>query len=194
MSVFSDLNNLTDITLDPCFAAICGYTDDDLCCVFAAELEGLPRDAIRDWYNGYSWRGTDAEKVYNPYGMLLFMQNREFRPYWFETGTPTFLPETLLERRVDPASLNNLIVGDEDLAAFDLRHTKTEALLFQTGYLTIVGEERGAAGRLFRLGYPNREVRSALNLALLTAMAPDIPQQRSARASSNCSGTTISPE
>ena len=107
-------------------------------------------------------------------GMLLFLQNREFRPYWFETGTPAFLPDTLLERRVDPASLNDLTVGDADLAAFDIRHAKTEALLFQTGYLTILGEERSAAGYLYRLGYPNREVRSALNLALLTAMVPDV--------------------
>ena len=174
VSIFSDLNNLTDITLDPRFAAICGYTDDDLDTVFAAELNGLHRETIRDWYNGYSWRGTEQERVYNPYGMLLFLQNREFRPYWFETGTPAFLPDTLLERRVDPASLNDLTVGDADLAAFDIHHAKTEALLFQTGYLTILGEERSAAGYLYRLGYPNREVRSALNLALLTAMAPDV--------------------
>ena len=174
VSIFSDLNNLTDITLDPRFAAICGYTDDDLDTVFAAELNGLHRETIRDWYNGYSWRGTEQERVYNPYGMLLFLQNREFRPYWFETGTPAFLPDTLLERRVDPASLNDLTVGDADLAAFDIRHAKTEALLFQTGYLTILGEERGAAGYLYRLGYPNREVRSALNLALLMATARDV--------------------
>ena len=172
VSVFSDLNNLTDITLDPRFAAICGYTDDDLCTVFASELEGLPRETIRDWYNGYNWRGTEAERVYNPYGMLLLLQNREFRPYWFETGTPAFLPETLLERHVDPAALNDIVVGDADLAAFDIRHAKTEALLFQTGYLTILSERAGAAGYVYRLGYPNREVRSALNLALLTTMAP----------------------
>ena len=169
VSIFSDLNNLTDITLDPRFAAICGYTDDDLGTVFAAELEGLQRETIRDWYNGYNWRGTEEEKVYNPYGMLLFLQSREFRPYWFETGTPAFLPETLIERRVDPASLNDLTVGDADLAAFDIRQAKTEALLFQTGYLTILSEAPGAAGHLYRLGYPNREVRSALNLALLSA-------------------------
>ena len=174
VSIFSDLNNLTDITLDPRFAAICGYTENDLDTVFAPELEGLDRATIRDWYNGYNWRGRCEQKVYNPYGMLLFLQSREFRPYWFETGTPAFLPDMLLERQVDPASLDDRVAGDADLAAFDIRHVKTEALLFQTGYLTILGEERGAAGRLYRLGYPNREVRSALNLALLAAMAPDV--------------------
>ena len=173
VSVFSDLNNLTDITLDRRFAAICGYTEADLDRVFAAELEGLDRETIRDWYNGYSWRGGSADTVYNPYGMLLLLEAREFRPYWFETGTPAFLPNTLVERRIDPASLDGRTVGEADLAAFDIVHVKTEALLFQTGYLTILGEARGAAGVLFRLGYPNREVRSALSLALLTAMAPE---------------------
>ena len=173
VSVFSDLNNLTDITLDANFAAICGYTEDELEAVFASELEGLDREAIRDWYNGYRWRGS-AKTVYNPYGMLLFLQNREFRPYWFETGTPAFLPATLLERRVAPGTLDGRTVGEMDLATSDIRYTKTEALLFQTGYLTILEEERGAAGYLFRLGYPNREVRSALSLALLAAMAPSV--------------------
>ena len=66
-----------------------------------------------------------------------------------------------------------LYLGDADLAAFDVRRVKTEALLFQTGYLTIRGEERDAAGCLYRLGYPNREVRCGLNLSLLEAMAPE---------------------
>ncbi len=172
VSVFSDINNLIDITLEPRFASLCGYTEGELDAVFQAELEGLDREAIRDWYNGYCWRG-DA-KVYNPFGMLLLLRSREFRPYWFETGTPAFLPDTLLSRKVDPASLEGLVVGDADLAAFDIDYVKTEALLFQTGYLTIVGEELGAAGYLYRLGYPNREVRSALNLALLATMAPGL--------------------
>ena len=172
VSVFSDLNNLTDVTLDRRFAAICGYTEAELGQVFQAELEGLDRETIRDWYNGYSWRSGREDKVYNPYGMLLLLQAREFKPYWFETGTPAFLPAMLLERRVDPASLDGLAVGEADLAAFDIGHFKTEALLFQTGYLTILGEEQGAAGMLYRLGYPNREVRSALSLVLLAAIGP----------------------
>ena len=73
-----------------------------------------------------------------------------------------------------PAALDGLVVGEEDLSAFDVEHVKTEALLFQTGYLTILDEQLGAAGYLYRLGYPNREVRSALNQALLAQMAPEI--------------------
>ena len=138
----------------------------------ARQLDGLDRGAIRDWYNGYRWLGEG--KLYNPFGLLQLFQTRRFRPYWFESGTPAFLPNTLLERKVAPAALEGLVVGEEDLSAFDVEHVKTEALLFQTGYLTILDEEEGAAGYLYRLGYPNREVRSALNLALLARMAPEI--------------------
>ena len=101
VSLFSGLNNLTDITLNPYYSAICGYTDADLDTVFAPELEGLDRQAIRDWYNGYNWRG--AEKLYNPFDILLLFFNREFDAYWFETGTPAFLVETLTRRGVSLA-------------------------------------------------------------------------------------------
>jgi hypothetical protein len=97
VNIFSGLNNLMDITLSPDFSAICGYTDADVDTVFAPELEGLDRDEIRHWYNGYNWRG---EAVYNPFGLLLLFQEREFRSFWFETGTPTFLVDMLTERKV----------------------------------------------------------------------------------------------
>ena len=89
VSLFSGLNNLADITLDPRYGAVCGYTDTDLDTVFATELSGLDRDQIRSWYNGYNWRGT--ESVYNPFDILLLFDRREFGAWWFETGTPTFL-------------------------------------------------------------------------------------------------------
>ena len=166
VSVFSDLNNLTDITLDERFATVCGYTEEDLDAVFAPELRGLDRKAVRDWYNGYSWRADGEEKVYNPYGMLLFLRSREFKPHWFETGTPAFLARTLLDRQVAPAALDNLVVGEADFAAFDIERVQTAALLFQTGYLTIRGREGEVDDRLYRLGYPNREVRLRLLRAL----------------------------
>ncbi len=169
VSLFSGLNNLKDITLDPRYSAVCGYTDADLDTVFAPELPGLDRDEIRDWYNGYNWRG--AERVYNPFDILLLFDRREFGAYWFETGTPRFLVETLLSRGVGSPTLNGMLGSDELLSAFDVDHIATEALLFQTGYLTIRRTEpRG--GRLFyRLGFPNREVRQSLNENLLHRLA-----------------------
>ena len=175
VSLFSGLNNLKDITLDRRYSAICGYTEADLDTVFAPELDGLDRAAIRDWYNGYCWRG--AEKVYNPYDVLLLFDSREFSAHWFETATPTFLVETLFQRRVTSVSLGETVSTGELLSAFDVDHIGTEALLFQTGYLTILSEENVGGEALYRLGYPNREVRQSLNRSLLHHLVQDTARQ-----------------
>ena len=171
VGIFSGLNNLIDITLDPAYSAICGYTDTDLDTVFAPELPGLDRDEIRRWYNGYGWRG--GEKVYNPFDILLLFRQREFRAHWFETGTPRFLIDTLLRRGVASPELDGMIGTDALLSAFDVDEMATEALLFQTGYLTIAGEEDGGGRTRYRLEYPNHEVRQSLNEHLLHALLPE---------------------
>ena len=171
VSLFSGLNNLKDITLDPRYSTICGYTEADLDDVFTPELEGFDREAVREWYNGYGWRGT--EKVYNPFDLLLLFDSREFKAHWFETGSPTFLVDTLFARRVNSASLQDMTATDRDLSKFDVGDISTRALLFQTGYLTIVGEEPGRSGPRYRLGYPNREVQQSLNDALLDRLVQD---------------------
>ena len=170
VSLFSGLNNLRDITLDPRYSAICGYAEADLDAVFAPELAGLDRDEIRRWYDGYNWRG--AEKVYNPFDVLLLFDTREFGPHWFETGTPTFLVETLLRRGVASPDLDGLSATGDLLSAFDVDEMSAEALLFQTGYLTIVDEDEFDDEPLYRLGYPNHEVRKSLNARLLRTMTP----------------------
>ena len=174
-NVFSQLNNLTDLTLDPVYSSICGYTERDLDTVFAPELGGLDREQVREWYNGYSWRGT--EKVYNPYDLLLLFDSGEFAAHWFETGTPAFLVDTLFERRVSTVSLEEMVSTGDMLSAFDVHHIGTEALLFQTGYLTITGEEELGGMALYRLGYPNREVRQSLNEHLLSHLVQDPARQ-----------------
>ncbi len=175
VSLFSDLNNLTDLTLDDRYSAICGYTEADLDTVFAPELPGLDRDRIREWYNGYCWRGD--EKVYNPFDLLLLFDSREFDAYWFETGSPAFLVETLFRRRVSSVSLDQMMGTAALLSAFDVGKIGTEALLFQTGYLTITAEEDLGGKRLYRLGYPNREVRQSLNEYLLLHLVQDDVRQ-----------------
>ena len=175
--VFSGLNNLLDITLDPRHSDICGYTEGDLDTVFAPELPGLDRDEIRDWYNGYSWLGK--EKVYNPFDILLLFDTREFEAHWLETGTPTFLVDTLLRRRVRSVDLDGMLANNRLLSTFDVDDIATAALLFQTGYLTILGEEPRPDGTSYRLGYPNREVRQGLNDSLLDGMVGD-PSRREA--------------
>ncbi len=174
VSLFSGLNNLKDITLDARYSAICGYTDADLDTVFAPELPGLDRDEIRSWYNGYSWLG---EEVYNPFDILLLFDSRRFGAWWFETGTPTFLIETLLSRGVGTLALDNMLGSDELLSTFDVDHIATEALLFQTGYLTIHHAEPRGGEMYYRLSYPNQEVRQSLNRSLLNHLTGD-PSQR----------------
>ncbi len=169
VNLFSGLNNLEDITLDPRFATVCGYTEGDLDTVFAPELEDLDRGQMREWYNGYNWRGE--ERVYNPFDILLLFRRREFRAWWFETGTPTFLVETLLRRGINSFALDGAIADDDLLSSFDVDEIAPEALLFQTGYLTIE-ESSYRIGRIrYRLGYPNMEVRQSLNEVLLNRLA-----------------------
>ena len=181
VNLFSQLNNLTDITLDPVFSSICGYTERDLDMVFAPELPGLDRERMREWYNGYSWLGD--EKVYNPYDVLLLLRRGRFAAHWFETGPPAFLVQTLFQRRVTSVSLDGMMGTEDLLSAFDVggrtaaEHISTEALLFQTGYLTITEEETLADEPLYRLGYPNREVRQSLNRVLLRHLVQDAGQQ-----------------
>jgi hypothetical protein len=170
VSIFSGLNNLNDITVDAAYSAICGYTEADVDTVFAPELEGLDRQEIRDWYNGYNWLG---ESVYNPFDLLLLFDKRDFRPYWFETGTPTFLVDLLRSRQTFTPQLDALYASDQLLNAFDVEHIGTEALLWQTGYLTIQDVRRRGARADYRLGYPNQEVESAFNEALLLALTPN---------------------
>ena len=164
-SLFSGLNNLKDISLDPRYATICGYTEDDLDRVFGPELGGLDREEIRTWYNGYRWRG--GERVYNPYDVLLLLDGREFHPHWFETGSPTFLFRMLMEKSVSPMELENRMAERSLVSKFDVNDIGVEALLFQTGYLTIAEEVKDGFDTLYRLDYPNLEVRVSLNRGLL---------------------------
>jgi len=174
VSLFSGLNNLKDITLDARYSAICGYTEADVDSVFAAELDGLDRGEVRRWYNGYNWLG---EAVYNPFDLLLLFDQRQFRPYWFETGTPTFLIKLLTRRQQFVPDLDRIVAPESLLATFDVDNIPTEALMFQAGYLTIESA-RMIPGRMeLTLRYPNQEVRASLHDSLLQELSgnPAIP-------------------
>jgi hypothetical protein len=179
VSLFSGLNNLRDITVSREYSAICGYTETDLEQTFAPEIGELDRAQIRAWYNGYNWTG---EAVYNPFDVLLLFQERQFRPWWFETATPTFLVDLLLKRGVFIPRLGRLLASDALLSAFDVDHIATEALLFQTGYLTIDAVRQLGALIEYRLRWPNIEVQASLTGALLESLAP-VPQDPALRPS-----------
>ena len=180
VSLFSGLNNLNDITLDIPYATICGYTDADINTVFRPELDGLDRQTIRAWYNGYRWGGQEVTAVYNPFDVLLLLQKRQFAPYWFESATPGFLVDVLSQRGVFTPELDRWETEYELINQFDVDDMTTEGLLFQTGYLTIKSIEEPMVGyRQFTLGFPNREVEASLNYALLPALGlAHEPRQR----------------
>jgi len=172
VSLFSGLNNLWDITLDERFATICGYTQNDLETVFMEYLVGVDLEKVKLWYNGYSWLG---EGVYNPFDILLFLgsASREFKNYWFETGSPTFLLKLLKERKYYLPELERIRAGESLIGSFDVDCIESAALLFQTGYLTIKGKRQTGAKIEYELTYPNLEVKSSLNDYLLFYLNKD---------------------
>ncbi len=172
VSLFSGLNNLEDISLDSRYATICGYTDSDIDTVFAPELEGLDRDEIQRWYNGYNWLGE--EKVYNPFDVLLLFSKRLFKPHWYRTGTPSYLYNLMAEGKLSTVEFEDLGMYEEELSSFKLERVSTNALLFQCGYLTIKRSEVRDDDTYYELDYPNHELRLSLNRELLLAAGANL--------------------
>ena len=165
-SLFSDLNHLHNITLSPRHATICGYTQHDLETTFAAHLAGVDWAELRRWYNGYGFLG---EAVYNPFDILLFIsEGHSYRNYWFETGNPSFLIKLFQRQRYFLPDLEQLEVSEEILDSFDVERINPITLLFQSGYLTVVGTSTRRGRLIFHLAVPNQEVRLALHDQLIT--------------------------
>ncbi len=175
VNLFSKLNNLYDITVNRKFSDICGYTEDDLDKYFSEYLKGADREEIRKWYNGYSWLG---ERVYNPFDILLFISNEfQFRPYWFETGSPTFLIKLMKKKKYYIPQLEGKKATDSLLGSFDVYTMKIEALLWQTGYLTIKNTiPMPDKSSLYVLSYPNLEVKKSLNEVILEYLFGEQPE------------------
>ena len=176
VSLFSGLNNLTDITLD---AGILGPLRLHR---RGSWTQCSPRNSPA-WTGTRSATGTTAtvgsatRRCTTLLTSSCYSTSAEFGAYWFETGTPTFLVEMLFKRRVSSLALGEMEGSDELLSTFDVDHIATEALLFQTGYLTITDEEDFGGEPVYRLGYPNREVRQSLNRSLLRYLVRDSTRQ-----------------
>ncbi|WP_440682514.1 ATP-binding protein [Cysteiniphilum halobium] len=176
VSLFSDLNNLDDITLDAKYADICGYNQAELVEVFNEHLQQgkVDYDVLRRWYNGYNFAGSEKQKVYNPFDILLFIsKDFHYRNYWFETATPTFLVKMVQNNHYFIPDFESVVVNEHLLRTFDVDNMPIETLLFQTGYLTI--KEMFLRGHViaYRLGYPNYEVKYSLNNSLATIATND---------------------
>ena len=167
INLFSGLNNIEDITLNKKYATICGYTESELS-VFQDYLVDVDRDELKLWYNGYNFLG---DKVYNPFDILLYLRNKEFSNYWFETGNPTFLIDLIYKNKYNLIDIEFIQVTEEEMGSFDVDNIRLEVLLFQTGYLTILEKTKIAAKNIYTLTYPNREVKSSLNSVVLTSLS-----------------------
>ena len=171
ISLFSELNILKDITLDRRYADICGYNQSELELSFRDYLEDgqVDRSLLKKWYNGYNFAGSEEQKVYNPFDILLFIDNDySYQNYWFETATPTFLVRMFEKNNYFIPDLNELTVTEDLLSTFDIDNMPIATLLFQTGYLTIASTTTVGTQYAFILTYPNLEVKASLNGALAT--------------------------
>jgi hypothetical protein len=175
LSIFSALNNLTDISIDERYVAICGYTPEELENNFseyiadAAEYLKMTREElteeIRYWYNGYTWDGKTS--IYNPYSTMNFFNKRRFGNYWFGTGTPTFLIEIIQRRNCAAAVLEPIVVGESVFDGYNPPDIGEIPLLFQTGYLTVKQVELIKGRARYTLGIPNSEVNEGFMTHLL---------------------------
>jgi len=131
-------------------------------------LQDLDRKEVKHWYNGYSFLG---EPVYNPFDVLLLLKNREFKNYWFETGTPTFLVDLITKKQFSIPRLESMVSDDSLMNSFDLDCIELENLMFQTGYLTIKEVRQMAGEMVYTLVYPNLEVKKSLTDRLLNYLS-----------------------
>lgn len=174
VSIFSDLNNFTDISMDPRYVEICGITDKELHSHLDAEVEelaennGLSKEEcyaqLKDYYDGYHFR-QDSVGIYNPFSLLNTLSSKVFGNYWFETGTPTFLVELLKQ---SDFNLNDLIdkeITSEAINSIDNMLENPVSVIYQSGYLTIKDYDKEFG--LYRLGFPNREVENGFTRFLI---------------------------
>lgn len=182
VSIFSDLNNLTDLTMDPRFSTLCGYTQKELEYRFSehighlAKREGCSRKnllaKVRDWYNGYRFSEGPAT-VYNPVSIGKLFSEQRFDNFWFETGTPKMLVNLMKQRKFDIERVKKDFFSSELFMAYEVERIGPLPLLFQTGYLTIKDVNSQTTPANYRLDYPNREVEQAFTKILLADHVED---------------------
>ncbi len=174
LSVFSDLNNITDITFDSKFADLCGITEKEMIDFFKegiidlAEENGVSEEEARvqlkENYDGYRFAKNGSE-IYNPWSLLNCLYKKEISNYWNDTGLPTIVAQTLKRVHADLMSMFDSYCTEEDLKGLDLLTPQPIAVLYQTGYLTI--KSHNSKINRYKLGIPNNEVRDGLFKVLL---------------------------
>ncbi|QTA80340.1 AAA ATPase-like domain-containing protein, nuclease domain-containing [Desulfonema limicola] len=166
VSIFSELNNLDDITMNRHYSEMLGYTQEELETCFSDHINRFAQEQtqssekiieqLKNYYNGYRFSERDV-RVYTPFSVLKALNERAFKNFWFETGTPTFLVNLLKEKQWHVPEIEGMQATEAVFSTYDLDNLKPEALMFQTGYTTI----QNVMDRLYEFGYPNQEVKTA---------------------------------
>ncbi|MDR3290512.1 MAG: ATP-binding protein [Methanobrevibacter sp.] len=170
VSIFSEFNNLIDLTLKKDYSTICGYTQEEIEKYFKefivdyANLKDISYeetiDKIKYHYDGYSWDGKNF--LYNPYSLMNFFDDDEFNNYWFESGTPNFLVKIFKENFNIGNVFNSITLYKSEFSIFDIENLKQIPLLFQSGYLTIDKKETIDDRIKYTLKIPNHEVEESI--------------------------------
>ena len=174
VSVFSDLNNLNDISMDHRYTEICGISEKELHHYFNEDIQKMAdkdgvtyedmSERLRQNYDGYHF-APNTGGMYNPFSILNVLAKQQFGSYWFETGTPTYLVELLKKNDYALEEMDNTIVGFETLSGIDATDTDAIPVIFQSGYLTI--KDFNPRFQSYTLGYPNKEVEMGFTKFLL---------------------------
>ena len=181
VSIFSDLNQLNDISLSEKYAELCGITEKEIDEYFVEEIETFAqhrkmtaqecRTTLKKQYDGYHFH-PDGEGVYNPYSLLKAFYEKDFGSYWFETGTPTFLIEQLRKNRFDVHSFTDQTIFASEAVLKDYTGDSLDPvpLLYQTGYLTITDYDNSR--RRYTIGFPNEEVKYGFLESMIPSYVP----------------------
>lgn len=184
VSIFSDLNNLSDISMVNEYADICGWTETELIDNFHSGIKELAKEReedfdatlseMRKFYDGYLF-APKGSRLYNPFSVLHALSDREIFAYWFVTGTPTFLARWVRDNDIQPWEINGLVSTKDDLTSVGFDNLNPVPLMFQTGYLTIKSYDRES--QIYTLHLPNREVELGFYRLLLTVYDSRANQQ-----------------
>lgn len=185
VSIFSELNNINDITMSNKHSKILGIEEKDVFSYFANRITLLAeklkiteeelKSVIKKMYNGYSWDGVNS--LYNPFSLILLFTNEKIKCYWFETGTPSFIPKLLKKFDLDIRLLENFTLEEEYFSSYEIDKINPYAILFQAGYLTVkeIIEYDLEGNRDYVLSFPNKEVKEALYKSLLKNINDEQP-------------------
>ena len=187
LSIFSELNNITNISMEDEYSSVCGISKEELLEYFHVDIEDLAKAnkitsdeavaQLKFHYDGYHFSGNGAD-MFNPYSLFHTFRRNEFDSYWFSTGTPTFLIELLREKNIDILQMEDVWTSTDRFDTPTERITDPIPVLYQSGYLTI--KDYNSFGKVYKLAFPNEEVRKGFSNSLFRYYAPDCMDDRDA--------------